>query len=293
MSGLHLLDASLWPFSMWLMFATLLGLVCGSFLNVVIYRLPLILQREWSAAESQESAQPLSLSWPASHCPSCKTPLRWWHNLPLISWLMLRGRCVACKAPIAASYPMIELLAAVLSLLLAWRFGASLQALAFMGFAWTLLALAMIDAQTRLLPDRLTLPLVWAGLLWHWLFSDQALFDQAFLGALVGYLSLWCLYWFFKLLTGREGMGRGDFKLLAAMGAWLGAPALVPVILLSSLSGLLLALVVKLRADWQQGQAIPFGPHLVVACLLLLVGGRELAGVLGLADWLLITGWAF
>lgn len=294
MLGLETLDASLWPFSLWLVFATLLGLVCGSFLNVVIYRLPLILQREWGEAESQETAtSAFSLSWPASHCPTCKTLLRWWHNLPLISWLLLRGRCSACKAPIASTYPLIELLAALLSLALAWRFGASLQALALMGLAWTLLALAVIDAQTRLLPDRLTLPLIWAGLLWHWLFSEQVMFDQAFLGALIGYLSLWCLYWGFKLLTGREGMGYGDFKLLAAIGAWLGAPALVPVILLSSLSGLLLVLVLKLRASWQQGQAMPFGPHLVVACLLLLVGGRELAGVLGLADWLLLTGWAF
>lgn len=294
MLGLETLDASLWPFSLWLVFATLLGLVCGSFLNVVIYRLPLILQREWGEAESQETAtSAFSLSWPASHCPTCKTPLRWWHNLPLISWLMLRGRCAACQASITCTYPLIELLAALLSLALAWRFGASLQALALMGLAWTLLALAVIDAQTRLLPDRLTLPLIWAGLLWHWLFSEQVMFDQAFLGALIGYLSLWCLYWGFKLLTGREGMGYGDFKLLAAIGAWLGAPALVPVILLSSLSGLLLVLVLKLRASWQQGQAMPFGPHLVVACLLLLVGGRELAGVLGLADWLLLTGWAF
>lgn len=276
------------PTGFWLLLAGLLGLVCGSFLNVVIYRLPLMLRREWGETGLPE----LSLSWPGSHCPSCQSPVRWWHNLPLLSWLLLKGRCNHCSAPIALQYPLVEATAGLLALLLAWRYGPGLQALALMGFAWTLLALAVIDAQTRLLPDRLTLPLVWAGLTWHWLFSSETLFNQAFLGALIGYLSLWSLYWAFKLLTGREGMGYGDFKLLAAIGAWLGAPALVPVILLSSLSGLAAALILKLRAEWQ-GQALPFGPHLVIAALLLLIGGRELAGFFWMADWLLITGWAF
>ncbi|SFX04150.1 prepilin peptidase [Marinospirillum alkaliphilum] len=277
-----------WPLPLWLTLATLLGLVIGSFLNVVIYRLPLMLRREWG----EEHLPELTLSWPGSHCPSCQAPVRWWQNLPLISWLLLRGRCASCATPISRLYPLVELTAALLSLLLAWRYGMNLQTLALMGFAWTLLALAVIDTQTRLLPDRLTLPLLWTGLTWHWLFSSEALFNQAFLGAIIGYLSLWSLYWLFKLLTGREGMGYGDFKLLAALGAWLGAPALLPVILLSSVSGLLVALVLKLRAEWQ-GQALPFGPHLVIAALLLLVGGRELTSLAFLDDWLLITNWAF
>ncbi|MDR9469256.1 prepilin peptidase [Marinospirillum sp.] len=282
------LDASLWPFWLWLFVATLLGLVIGSFLSVVIYRLPLMLRRSWGETDLPN----ISLAWPASHCPACQAPVNWKHNLPVISWLFLKGRCANCKNPISRLYPGVELAAGLLTLLIAWRYGASFQALALMGFAWTLLVLAVIDAQTRLLPDFLTLPLVWAGLTFHWLYSSPELFNQAFAGALLGYLSLWSLYWVFKLLTGREGMGYGDFKLLAALGAWLGAPALVPIILLASLSGLLVALIMKLRKAWA-GQALPFGPHLVVGGLVLLLGGWEIAELLMLDSWLLITGWAF
>lgn len=282
------LDASLWPFWLWLVFAGLLGLILGSFLNVVIYRLPLMLRRSWGETDLPE----MTLAWPASHCPACKNPVRWHYNLPVISWLVLKGRCASCQTPISRLYPGVELAAGLLALVIAWRYGASLQALALMGFALTLLALAVIDAQTRLLPDFLTLPLVWAGLSFHWLYSSPELFNQAFAGALLGYLSLWSLYWAFKLLTGREGMGYGDFKLLAALGAWLGAPALVPVILLASLSGLVVALVMKLRKKWQ-GQALPFGPHLVMGGLALLLGGWELAKLLTLDGWLIITNWAF
>ena len=282
------LNFHLWPNSLWLIFITLLGLVLASFINVVIYRLPLILRRDWGETHLPE----LSLSLPASHCPSCKTPLRWQHNLPLISWLMQLGRCVNCPAKIPLHYPLVELAGGVLALLIAWRFGANLSSLVYLGLALSLLALAVIDAQTLLLPDKITLPLIWAGLTWHWLFSSSQMFDQAFLGAVLGYLSLWSLFWVVKLLTGREGMGYGDFKLLAAIGAWLGAPALIPVVLLASVSGLLLALILKLNAKWQ-GQALPFGPHLVIGCLVLLIGGRELAAWLGLAAWLEITRWAF
>ena len=284
----QLLNFHLWPSSLWLVFITLLGLVVASFINVVIYRLPLILRREWGEAGIPE----VSLSWPASHCPKCKTPLSWRHNLPLVSWLIQQGKCSQCKNKISLQYPLVELAGSILALLIAWRFGASLSSLVYLGFALSLLALAVIDAQTQLLPDKITLPLVWAGLTWHWLFSSSTLFDQAFLGALLGYLSLWSLFWVFKLLTGREGMGYGDFKLLAAIGAWLGAPALVPVVMLASLSGLLVALVLKINAKWQ-GQALPFGPHLVIGCLVLLIGERELAGWLGLGTWLEITNWAF
>ncbi|SFC05189.1 leader peptidase (prepilin peptidase) / N-methyltransferase [Marinospirillum celere] len=288
MSELAALNASFWPFWLWLVFASLLGLVIGSFLNVVIYRLPLMLRRSWGETQLPE----LSLSWPASHCPACLTHVSWYHNLPVISWLLLKGKCASCKTPISRLYPGVELAAGCLALMIAWRYGASLQSLAFMGLAFTLLALAVIDAQTRLLPDFLTLPLVWAGLTFHWWFSSPELFNQAFVGALLGYLSLWSLYWVFKLLTGREGMGYGDFKLLAALGAWLGAPALVPIVLLASLSGLVAALLLKLGKRWQ-GQALPFGPHLILGGLALLLGGWELAQTLRLGSWLLVTGWAF
>lgn len=282
------LNFHLWPNSLWLIFITLLGLVLASFVNVVIYRLPLILRREWGEANLPK----LSLSWPASHCPQCKTPLNWRNNVPLVSWLIQQGCCVKCKNKISLQYPLVELTGGILALLITWRFGASLSSLVYLGFALSLLALAVIDAQTQFLPDKITLPLMWVGLIWHWLFSSSILFNQAFLGALLGYLSLWSLFWVFKLLTGREGMGYGDFKLLATIGAWLGAPALVPVVLLASISGLLVALVLKLNAKWQ-GQALPFGPHLVAGCLVLLIGGRELAGCLGLGAWLDITRWAF
>lgn len=281
-------DARLWPEGLWISFAAVLGLVLGSFLNVVIYRLPLMLRRSWGESELPD----ISLAWPTSHCPACKASIAWYHNLPLVGWLLLKGRCASCQQPISKGYPVVELIAGLLALVIAWRFGPGLQALALMGFAWTLLALAVIDAQTRLLPDRLTLPLVWAGLTFHWLYSPTELFNQAFAGALLGYLSLWSLYWVFKLLTGREGLGYGDFKLLAALGAWLGAPALVPIILLASVSGLLAALALKLRRAWE-GQALPFGPHLVTGALALLLGGWELAHFLRLDSWLVITGWAF
>ena len=283
-----LTDFSLWPAGLGLVFITLIGLVVASFINVVIYRLPLILRREWGETNLPE----VSLSWPASHCPDCKTSLRWWNNLPLISWLIQQGRCVNCKNKISLQYPLVETAGGILALLIAWRFGVNLSSLVYLSFALSLLALAVIDAKTQLLPDKITFPLIWAGLTWHWLFSSNQMFDQAFLGALLGYLSLWSLFWVFKLLTGREGMGYGDFKLLAAIGAWLGAPALIPVVMLASISGLVVALVLKLNAQWQ-GQALPFGPHLVIGCLVLLIGGQQLAGWLGLGAWLEITGWAF
>ncbi|WP_114417776.1 prepilin peptidase [Marinospirillum perlucidum] len=282
------LGLATWPTGLQLAFAALFGLILGSFLNVVIYRLPLMLRRSWGETDLPQ----LSLSWPASHCPQCQAQLHWYNNLPLLSWLLQKGRCSACQQPISLRYPLVELLAGLLAVGLIWRYGFSLQGLALTGFALTLLALAAIDAQTRLLPDHLTLPLLWAGLIYHWLFSSATLFDQAFAGALWGYLSLWSLYWVFRLLTGREGMGFGDFKLLAALGAWLGAPALVPVILLASLSGLITAALGKATGQ-MNSSSLPFGPHLVVAALALLLGGRELAGWLQLTPWLEMTRWAF
>lgn len=279
----------LWPIGLWLTTITLLGLVVASFINVVIYRLPLILHREWGEAIGLPA---VSLSWPSSHCPNCKMPLRWRNNLPLVSWLIQKGRCTGCKNKISWEYPLVELTGGLLALLIAWRFGANVSSLVYLGFALSLLALAVIDAKNQLLPDKITLPLIWAGLLWHWLHSSSLMFNQAFLGALAGYLFLWGLFWAFKLLTGREGMGYGDFKLLAAIGAWLGAPALVPVIVIASASGLLWAFVLKLKGSWQR-QVLPFGPHLIMGCLLLLIGGQALASSLGFKTWLIATDWAF
>ena len=280
-------DPQSWPLLLWLGVAAILGLVFGSFANVVIYRLPLILRRQWG----EENLPEVSLAWPGSFCPQCENKVRWHDNLPLLGWLLLKGRCRDCQAAIPWRYPLVELLCGVLAAWVAWRLGASLHTLAWMGLVWTLVVLAFIDAQTRLLPDYLTLPLIWAGLTWHWLFSSPQMFNQAFAGALLGYLSLWSLYWVFKLLTGREGMGYGDFKLLAALGAWLGAPALIPIVMLASVSGLIAAAVMKSTQQWKN-QALPFGPHLVVGALALLLGGWELAGWLYLDSWLLITNWA-
>lgn len=266
----------------------LFGLIIGSFLNVVIYRLPLQMRRAWGETNLPE----MNIAWPASHCPSCQTPLRWWHNLPLISWLALKGRCGFCAADIPLRYPLVELSAGLLAVLLVAQLGWGWTSFAWVAWSWVLLTLLMIDWQEYLLPDVLTLPLLWAGLILHWLTGSDLQFDQAFLGAILGYLSLWSLYWLFKLLTGREGMGFGDFKLLAALGAWLGAPALLPIIMLSALSGLLLALLIKLKKQWQN-QPLAFGPHLILAALAVKLGGWPLMEALQLGDWLRLTGWAF
>lgn len=282
----------------WL-FMGLLGAIGASFVNVVIYRLPLILERLWAASTSnaannnQEPAttKQLSLSWPASHCPSCKQALRWWHNIPLFSWLFLRGQCAFCSVKIPTRYFLVELMGCLAGVLLYWRFGFALESLVFLIVILSWLALAGIDARTKLLPDCITLPLVWAGLIWHWWFSSSVMFDQAFIGAITGYLSLWSIYWLFKLFTGREGMGYGDFKLLAGIGAWLGAPALVPVVLLASFSGLIVALILKMRGAWQ-GQSLPFGPYLICGAVLMLLFGHTLGTWLGFGAWLDITNWA-
>lgn len=276
------------PYALRIAIIVLIGLIFGSFINVVIYRLPLILYREWGEGDSAD----LSLSWPSSHCPSCKSPLRWWNNVPLVSWIIQRGKCTCCKVKIPLRYPLVELAGAVLAVLIAWRFGANLTGLVYLGLSLSLLALAVIDAQTKIIPDRITLPLIWIGLFWHWQFSPSQMFDQAFLGVLFGYLSLWGIYWAFKLITGREGLGYGDFKLLAALGAWLGAPALIPMIVFASASGLLTALVLKLTTKWKN-QALPFGPHLFIGFLLMLIGGKALADCFGLGAWLETTQWAF
>ncbi len=280
--------------------AAILGLVVGSFLNVVIHRLPRMLQAQWAAAlhepatpgptgqtESMQtntadnadlgpSLRPYNLAVPGSHCPQCGHGLRWFENIPVLSYLALKGRCSACHAPIGWRYPAIELLSA---LLFVWSFQQhelSATAFAWAGFATALLALAAIDADTSLLPDAITLPLLWAGLLAASLGLSQVSLQMAVWGAALGYLFLWSVVVLFKVVTGKEGMGQGDFKLLAALGAWLGWPSLLSLVLLASFSGIAGGLWLRLRQRLPEGGYIPFGPYLVLAGLWVMVFGPPL-----------------
>lgn len=250
----------------------LFGLVVGSFLNVVIHRLPQMLEAQWAAEarahaghEPPDGGAAYNLAVPGSHCPHCHAALRWSDNIPVLSYLWLRGRCRTCQSPIGWRYPAVELLTCALFV---WSFavhGVGASALAWAGFASALLALAAIDADTQLLPDAITQPLVWAGLLAAaWQLSGQSLPD-ALWGAVAGYLFLWAVYWLFKLLTGKEGMGQGDFKLLAALGAWLGWPALISLVLIASLSGVAGGLFLRARGQLGEDGYIPFGPFLAFA----------------------------
>ena len=256
----------------------LLGLCIGSFLNVVIHRLPKMMERAWrrEARELLELPEiqehPLSLARPGSHCPSCSVAIKPWHNLPLIGWLWLRGRCAACQAPISIRYPLIELAAGLLGAICVWRFGYGLPLIGGLLLCWTLLALAMIDADTQLLPDSLTLPLLWIGIgfgLWDVYVPLQA----SVIGAIAGYLSLWSVFHLFRLITGKEGMGYGDFKLLAALGAWLGWQALPTVILLSSVVGAVIGITLVVFRQHDRQQPLPFGPYLAGAGMLSLLWG--------------------
>ncbi|WP_456296224.1 A24 family peptidase [Vibrio sp. AK197] len=262
-------------FYLWLfpLMAAIFGLIIGSFLNVVIYRLPLMMEREWrrDCAESfpeyhiEPPTDVFNLSLPASTCPHCQTRLKVKDNIPLISWLMLRGKCRYCSQPIGIRYPLVELLSALTCASVAWQFGPTPYALALIAFTLVLIALTGIDFATLLLPDQITLPLIWAGISLALVGISPISLQDAVIGAISGYLCLWTVYWLFKLLTGKEGMGYGDFKLLAALGAWLGWQALPFVVLLSSVVGLVFGLI-QLRLQ-KQGidKAFPFGPYLAIA----------------------------
>lgn len=258
-----------------------LGLLVGSFLNVVIYRLPKIMEREWQtfcaelAQQTPPATETFNLVTPRSRCPSCATPVHALDNIPLISYAMLRGKCRHCAAPISARYPIIEALTGLLSAYIAWRFGVSAMTFTALIFCWSLIALTFIDADTQLLPDQITQPLIWLGLLVNLggLFTDL---PSALIGAAAGYLSLWSIYWLFKLLTGKEGMGYGDFKLLAAIGAWLGWSMLPVVILLSSLVGAIVGISLIALARHARSQPIPFGPYLAGGGLIALFWGQDL-----------------
>ena len=263
----------------------LLGLVIGSFLNVVVHRLPIMLESQWrrecrqflEIAENESDAiiKPFNLAVPGSHCPECRKPLSILENIPLLSYVALGGRCSGCRARISLRYPVIETLSAVLSVMVAWQFGPTVQMLAALLLTWSLLALSMIDMDCRLLPDVITLPMLWLGLIASvlTLFVDS---DASILGVVFGYLSLWLVYWLFKLLTGKEGMGYGDFKLLAMLGAWLGWASLPMIILFSSVVGAVsgLGMILFLKRDHRL--PIPFGPYLAVAGWLVLMWGDEL-----------------
>jgi leader peptidase (prepilin peptidase)/N-methyltransferase len=261
----------------------LLGLVVGSFLNVVIHRLPRMMEIEWRAQcaglEGKEppAAGRYNLLVPRSHCPACQAPVRARDNVPVLSWLLLRGRCAACSARISARYPLVEALTAALSAAVAWKFGFGWAAGLGLVFTWMLIALTFIDADTTLLPDDLTLPLLWLGLLANLLglFAPVTLQD-AVIGAMAGYLVLWSIYWVFKLLTGKEGMGYGDFKLLAALGAWMGWKALLPIVLLSSVVGAVVGIALIVLARRGREVPIPFGPYLATAGLIVFLAGDRL-----------------
>jgi leader peptidase (prepilin peptidase)/N-methyltransferase len=263
---------------LWTGIVFVFSLAIGSFLNVVIHRLPKMLERQWQAecaelkGEAPPAAPVYNLVVPRSACPGCGHRITALENVPLVSWLFLRGRCSTCNARISARYPVVELATGLLSAYIAWRFGFTAKACAALVFAWVLVALAFIDLDTFFLPDDLTLPLVWAGLLANLfgLFTDL---PSAVIGAVAGYLTLWTVYWLFKWATGKEGMGYGDFKLLAAIGAWLGWQALPVVVLLSSFVGAVIGITLLAVTRRDRNVPLPFGPYLVVAALIALFWG--------------------
>lgn len=258
-----------------------LGLAVGSFLNVVIYRLPKMMEHDWHCqcaelrGEVIPEQAPLSLAQPASSCPHCTHAITALENIPVLSWLFLRGRCSACRAPISPRYPSVEIISAALSAFAALHFGANWAAIGAILLIWALIALSFIDFDTQLLPDAITLPLLWLGLLFN-LFGTFTDLQSAVIGAIAGYLSLWSVYWAFKLLTGKEGMGYGDFKLLAALGAWLGWAMLPLTILLSSFVGAVVGIGLMILTKRGRNVPIPFGPYLAAAGLLALFGGKEM-----------------
>jgi len=262
----------------------LLGLLLGSFLNVVIYRLPRILEKQWRCScyeilqqqpPKEDQPKRFNLMVPASCCPNCQRPIKAWENIPVISYLFLKGRCAGCEQPISKRYPIIELLTALLSALLAYHYGFGWPLAACLVLTWALICLTMIDIDTQLLPDNITLPLLWLGLI----ANSQGLFvtlPEALWGAVLGYLSLWSVYQLFKLVTGKEGMGYGDFKLLAALGAFMGWQALPVIIILSSLVGAVIGIAGIIILGRDKNIPIPFGPYLAIAGWLNLLFGEAI-----------------
>lgn len=286
--------------------AGVFGLLIGSFLNVVIYRLPKMMERQWAAELEAFGAQqaaavappeaglpapaaqePFNLMTPRSRCQACGHMVQWYENIPVLSYLFLRGKCSSCGVRISPRYPLVELGTAALFALCAHRWGLSMTALAWCGFSAAMVALAFIDWDTTLLPDDITLPLLWAGLIAAALGWIAVPLTDSVSGAAAGYLSLWLVYWGFKLVTGKEGMGYGDFKLFAALGAWFGWQALVPVILMASVIGAIVGITLKFRSQLREGGYVPFGPFLVGAGITSMVWGpnailQVMLGLMGL-----------
>jgi leader peptidase (prepilin peptidase) / N-methyltransferase len=260
--------------------AGIFGLLVGSFLNVVIYRLPQMLERQWAAECAELAGKPpakeaaeFDLVRPRSRCRQCGHVIRWYENIPVLSYLMLRGKCSACATPIGLRYPAVELATAALFFFAVWHWGATPAGAVWCGFSAALVALALIDWDTTLLPDDITLPLLWAGLIVAALRWTDLPLTQAVWGAVAGYVSLWLIYHAFKLLTGKEGMGYGDFKLFAALGAWFGWQALVPIILMASVIGAIVGIAMKLSSGLREGGYVPFGPFLAGAGLTAMIFG--------------------
>ncbi len=261
--------------------AGLLGLLIGSFLNVVIYRLPKMMEREWAAECAELAGKPpeptetFNLLLPRSRCQHCGHAIRWYENIPIVSYVFLRGKCSACGAPISLRYPMVELATGALFGYCGWRWGITSTGVVWCAFAAAIVALGMIDWDTTLLPDSITQPLLWGGLIAAALKWTHVPLGDALWGAVGGYLSLWLVYWSFKLLTGKEGMGFGDFKLFAALGAWFGWTALVPIILMASVIGAIIGIALKLRSGLREGGYVPFGPFLATAGLTAMIFGPQ------------------
>ena len=271
--------------------AGFLGLLIGSFLNVVIYRLPKMMEQQWAAECAEVTGQvstlapeKLTLTLPRSRCSTCSHVIAWYENIPLLSYLFLRGKCAVCGTPFGIRYPLVELSTGLLFAFCAWRWGNTPATLAWCGFSAVLLALAVIDWDTTLLPDDMTLPLLWAGLVFAALqLNPMAKLPDAVWGAVGGYLSLWAVYWVFKLITGKEGMGYGDFKLFAALGAWFGWSALVPIILMASVIGALVGIGMKFSSGLREGGYVPFGPFLAGAGFTAMAfGPQSILRVIGL-----------
>ena len=270
--------SSLWVYTACV---TVLGLLVGSFLNVVIYRLPIMMQRDWQAqcdelrGTSMASTETFNLVTPRSSCPHCGHPISALENIPVISFLIQQGKCTDCKKPISKRYPLIEAITGILSALIAWHFGFGWPALGGLLFTWALIALTCIDIDHQLLPDNITLPLLWTGVLFN-LFANYTTLEASILGAMAGYLSLWLVYHVFRLVTGKEGMGYGDFKLLAALGAWMGWSSLPMIILLSSLVGAIVGISLIAVKKHQRQVPIPFGPYLAAAGWLAFIWGDKI-----------------
>jgi len=267
---------------------TLLGLVVGSFLNVVILRVPAMLERQWTrdcrqlleletvSNDDSSESEHFSLVYPGSRCPSCGTDIKPWQNIPILSYLLLRGRCGSCKASIGIRYPLVEAFTAIATVTVGVYIPWGPSLLAYLLLTWSLIALAGIDIDTQLLPDNITMPLLWGGILFH-LMTGTLPLENVVAGAIAGYLLLWSIYWIFKLITGKEGMGYGDFKLLAALGAWLGWQSIPLIILLSSAVGAVLGIIILALQGKDRSQPLPFGPYLAAAGWITLLWGEAIS----------------